>query len=148
MDPATLATAALTILTPFVKDAGKELVKTVGQIGVDKAKELAAWLKERFANDPVAAKDLSRFEEEPDKFEAGLQSTIKERVEQDPTFAAELNRRIDAIGPMIVVFQDIKKGANVKGVDAEEIRSGRVAVTQKADDVDGMTAVVVKKVGG
>ena len=84
MDPATLATAALTILVPFAKDAGKELVKTVGQIGVDKAKELAAWLKQRFAGDPVAAKDLSRFEAEPDKFEAGLESTIKEKAEQDP----------------------------------------------------------------
>jgi hypothetical protein len=72
-------THSVTILVPFAKDAGKELVKTVGQIGVDKAKELAAWLKQRFAGDPVAAKDLSRFEEEPDKFEAGLESTIRRR---------------------------------------------------------------------
>ena len=148
MDPATLATAALTILVPFAKDAGKELVKTVGQIGVDKAKELAGWLKHRFAGDPVAAKDLSRFEAEPDKFEAGLESTIKEKAEQDPAFAAELKRHLDEIGPIIVVFQDIKKGKNVTGVDADEHRSGRIAVTQRADDVEGMTGVVVKKVGG
>ena len=49
---------------------------------------------------------------------------------------------------MLVVFQDIKKGKNVKGVEADEIRSGRVAVTQRADDVEGMTGVVVKKVRG
>jgi hypothetical protein len=148
MDPATLAAAALTILVPFAKDAGKELVKTVGEVGVGKAKELAAWLKQCFAGDPVAAKDLSRFEAEPDKFEAGLESTIKEKAGEDPAFAAELKRRLDEIGPMIVVFQDIKKGKNIKGVDADEIRSGRVAVTQRADDVEGMTGVVVKKLGG
>jgi hypothetical protein len=147
MDPATLATTALTILVPFAKDAGKDLVKAVGQIGVDKAKELAAWLKGRFAGDPVAAKDLSRFEGDPDKFEAGLESTIKEKAEQDPAFATELKNRLDAIGPTIAVFQEIKKGRNIKGLTAGEIRSGRVSVTQKADDVDGMTAVDVKTVG-
>jgi len=148
MEPATLATAALTILTPFVKDASKELVKAVSQIGVDKAKDLVAWLKHRFADDPAAAKDLSRFEADPDKFEAGLESTIKEKAEQDPTFATELERRVDEIGPMIVVFQDIKKGKNIKAVDADEIRSGRVSVTQRADDVEEMTGVVAKKIGG
>jgi hypothetical protein len=147
MDPATLATAALAILVPFAKDAGKELAKTVGQIGVDKAKELAAWLKQRLAGDPVAAKDLSRFEADPDKFEAGLESTIKEKAEQDVAFATELKRRLDEIGPMIIVFQDIKKGKNVTGVDADEIRSGRIAVTQKADDVEGLTGVEAKNVG-
>jgi hypothetical protein len=36
---------------------------------------------------------------------------------------AVFKRRIDEIGPMIVVFQEIKAGTNVKGVAAEEIRS-------------------------
>ena len=148
MDPATLATAALTILTPLVKDAGKELVKTVGQVGVDKARELASWLKQRFAGDPIASKDLTRFEADPDKFEAGLETTIKEKAAQDAAFATELNRRLDEIGPMIVVFQSIKKGRNVTGMIADEIASGRVGVTQQAEDVDGMTGVNVKKLGG
>jgi hypothetical protein len=72
MDPVTLATAALTILTPFAKDVGKDLVKTVGEVAAGKAKDLFAWLKQRFAGDPVAAKDLSRFEAEPDRFEPSL----------------------------------------------------------------------------
>jgi hypothetical protein len=45
------------------------------------------------------------------------------------------------------VFQELKKGKGVIGVEADEIRSGKVDVTQKADDVDGMTAVRVKKIG-
>jgi hypothetical protein len=147
MDPLTLATAALTILTPFAKDAGKELVKTVGEIGVEKAKNLFAWLKQRFASDPSASKDLSRFETDPDKFEAGLETTIKEKVEQDHEFAAELKKRIDEIGPVITLFQDVKKGKNVTGLDAEEIRSGKIGITQKADDVEDLTGVRAKKIG-
>jgi hypothetical protein len=147
MDPITLASAALTILTPFAKDAGKELVKTVGEIAVGKAKDLFAWLKQRFASDPVAAKDLSRFEADPDKFEPSLESTIKEKAQEDPEFAGELKRRIDEIGPMIAVFQEIKKGKNVIGVDADKIRAGKVGVTQKAEEVESMTGVRVKELG-
>jgi hypothetical protein len=116
MDPVTLATAALTILSPFAKDAGKELVKTVGEIGFEKAKGLFAWLKQKFSSDPSASKDFSRFEADPDTFEPSLKATIKEKVEQDPEFAAELQKRIDEIGPMIKVFQEIKKGKNGLGL--------------------------------
>lgn len=147
MDPVTLATAALTILSPFAKDAGKELVKTVGEIGFEKAKGLFAWLKQKFSSDPSASKDFSRFETDPDTFEPSLKATIQEKAEQDPEFAAELQKRIDEIGPMITVFQEIKKGKNVIGVEADEVHSGRVEVTQKADDVEGMTGVRVKKIG-
>ena len=147
MDPTTLATAALTILTPFARDAGKELVKTVGEIGVEKAESLFTWLKQRFAGDPSASKDLSRFETDPNKFEPGLETTIKEKVEQDPEFAVELKKRIDEIGPMVKVFQDIKKGKKVIGLDADEIRSGNIGITQKADEVEDLTGLRVKKIG-
>jgi hypothetical protein len=147
MDPATIAAAALTILAPYVKDAGRELVKTVGEVALEKAKGLLGWLKERFAGDPVAAKDLSRFEGDPDKFESGLQSTIEEKAQADPAFSAELKRRIDEIGPQIAVFQRIKDSKNVVGVDADTVDSGKVTVTQDAERVDNMTGVRAKKIG-
>jgi hypothetical protein len=62
--PATIAAAALTILGPYVKDEHRELVKTVEEVALEKAKRPRGWLKDRFAVDPVAAKDLSRFEGE------------------------------------------------------------------------------------
>jgi hypothetical protein len=147
MDPATIATAAVTVLSPYIKDVGHELVKTVGELAVDKAKGLLAWLKERFVGDPTAMKDLSRFETDPDRFEAGLQSTIKEKAEAEPDFAVQLKKRIDEIGPQITVFQRIKDGKNVIGVDAEVIHSGKTTVTQEADKVDNMTGVRVKTIG-
>ncbi len=83
MDPATITAAVITVLAPYVKDAGRELVKTVGEISVEKAKGLLEWLKDRFTGDPAALKDLSRFETDPDKFEAGLQSTIEEKAQAE-----------------------------------------------------------------
>jgi hypothetical protein len=62
--PATVAAAALTILAPYVKGASRELVKTVGEVALEKAKRLRRWLRDRFPGDPVAAKDFSRFEGE------------------------------------------------------------------------------------
>jgi hypothetical protein len=147
MEPVTLAMTALAILTPLAKDAGKELVKTVGEIGFEKAKDLLSWLKHRFSDDPAASKDLSRFEADPDRFEPGLEATIKEKAEQDPQFATELKKRIDEVGPMITVFQQIKSGRNITGLDAEEIHSGKVGVSQIADEVDGITGVRTKRIG-
>jgi hypothetical protein len=147
MDPATIATAAITILAPYVKEVGSELVKSVGELGVEKAKGLLGWLKDRLAGDPAASKDLSRFEKDPEKFEAGLQSTIEEKTQADPDFAAELKKRIDEIGPQITVFQRIKDGKNVIGVEADAILSGRTLVTQEADKVDSITAVRAKLIG-
>ncbi|HLM98173.1 MAG TPA: hypothetical protein VK335_02765 [Bryobacteraceae bacterium] len=147
MDPATLATTALTILTPFAKGAGNELMKAVGENTAHRVRDLFAWLKQRFAGDPVAAKDLSRFEAAPDKFEPALLGTIQEKAEQDPEFAAELKNRIDEVGPMIAVFQEFKKGKDVTGVEAGDIRSGKVSVRQKADEAEGMTGFRAKTVG-
>lgn len=147
MDPVTIATAALTILTPYVKDAGRELVKTVGEIALDKAKGLMGWLKERFAGDPVAAKDLSRFEADPNTFEPSLRATISEKAQTDPAFGAELKKRIDDIGPLITVFQRIKEGKNVTAVEAKKIGSGTVTATQEIDKGENIKGVQADEIG-
>ena len=147
MDPLTIATAALTILTPYAKDAGRELVKTAGEIALDKAKGLLGWLKERFAGDPVAAKDLSRFEADPNTFEPSLHATIREKAQTDPAFAAELQKRIDEIGPLITVFQRMKEGKNVTAVEARQISSGTITATQEIEKGENIRGVHADKIG-
>jgi hypothetical protein len=147
MDPATLATATLAILTPFARDAAKDLAKTVGEIGYEKAKDLFAYLKEKLTNDPVAATDMSRFESNPVDFEPGLKATITKKAQDNPEFAAELERRIDEVGPAITVFQDIKNGKKLVGLEADEMRSGRLVVSQKAEKVDDVIGPRITKIG-
>jgi hypothetical protein len=139
-----LAASAIAILAPYAKKAGDELVKTVGQIGYDKAKSLFAWLQQRFASDPAASKDLSRFQTNPEAFEPGLKATIAEKL-QDPGFAEGLEKHIAEFGPLITVFQQIKEGKGVTAVKAAQIIAGVSAtqVIEKGENITGVEAVVI-----
>src|SRR5439155_9303105 len=115
MDPATIAASVITVLTPYIKDAGTEALKAAGEIALGKAKDLLSWLKERFSGDAVAAKDLSRYESNPEKFEPVLQSALEEKMQADAGFATELQRRVNEFGSDLKVFQRIKEGKNIIG---------------------------------
>jgi hypothetical protein len=147
MDPLTIGASVVTILTPYVADAGKEFVKTAGEAGLQKTKELMQWLKAKFAGDPVATTDLSRFEKDPEKYASGLQETIETKAKEDPGFSAEINQRVQELGPIITVIQQFDKARNLTGVEADQVRSGQVNVTQGGKDADGVKGFVGKIVG-
>jgi len=145
MDPATIAAAAIAVLAPYVKDAGQELLKTVGEVGVEKTKGLLTWLRQRFAGDPAAASDLARFEKDPVKFEAVLQSTLEERAEADTAFAADLTQRVNDVRSTIRVVQSVKDAEKLTGVEAENISAGiKIDVKQDATGVKEVTGVKAK----
>jgi hypothetical protein len=78
IDAAELASATLSLLTPFAQgSAGKEVAKAVGEEGLKKAEALFSWLKHKFANNPVPATDISRFERNPTQFGPGLVKAIR-----------------------------------------------------------------------
>ena len=129
MDPLTIGAAVVTILTPYVADAGKELVRTVGETGVQKTKELMQWLKAKFAGDPVAATDLSRFEKDPAGYAKPLQDTIVKKVNDDPAFSAEITKRVGDLGPTIAIIQRFDRSVGAIGV-LGDVSSGRVSVEQ------------------
>jgi len=130
MDPATIAGSVMTILGPYVSQVGEALTKTVGELAVDKASKLLGWLKEKFEGDPVAAADLTRFQEDPKSYEGALKGTIRKKAEADPDFAQEAEKRVADIGPTISVFQDIVDGKVIVAGEGDLI-SGRVEVKQK-----------------
>ncbi len=140
MDPATIGTAVVTILSPFVADAGKELVKTVGEVGVEKAKGLLAWLKQQFAGDPVAASDLSRFEQDPKVFAPSLQTTIEKKVADDPAFSSAIADRVNELGPIITIIQEFDDARDLTGVEGA-VRAGNVSVTQKGTTASNVTGI-------
>lgn len=144
MDPATIAASAMTVLTPYIKDAGTEALKTVGEMALGKAKDLLSWLKDRFSGDPVATKDLSRYESNPEKFESVLQSTLEEKIQGDAAFAGELQKRVNEFGSDLKVFQRIKDGKNIIGIDADSAPE-KADVHQEADKVENMTGIRIKK---
>jgi hypothetical protein len=147
MDPATIAASVITLLTPYVADAGKELVKTAGEVGVGKVKTLLSWLKQQFADDPAATKDLTRFEKSPEAFTPALQASIEEKVRDNPAFAAGIEQHVKDAAPIISIIQTFTSGKNILGADVDAVRTGNVSLTQKGDTVDGMTGLRSKTIG-
>ena len=144
MDPAMIGTAVVALLTPYVKDAGVELVKTAGEAGVAKVKDLMQWLKTKFAGDPVAASDLTRFEKNPETFGPALQSTIAAKAQDDPAFANDIADRVKDIGPIINIVQNYDEATNVVGVKADRIANGKITVTQSGKHAQNTTGIDVK----
>jgi hypothetical protein len=140
MDPVTIGTAVITILSPYAADAGKELVKAAGEVALEKAKGLMTWLKQQFAGDSVASSDLSRFEQNPKVFAPSLQATIEKKATDDPAFSAAIAERVKELAPIITVIQEFSDARDMTGVDGA-VRSGEVSVTQKGTKASNVTGV-------
>jgi len=147
MDPLTIGASVVALLTPYAKDAGKELVKTVGEAAVQKTKDLMQWLKAKFAGDPVASSDLSRFEKDPKTFAPALEATIESKAKEDPAFSAELEQRVNELGPVLRIVQEFEQATDVIGLDADAVKSGQIDVTQKGKTAERTTGVKVKTIG-
>jgi hypothetical protein len=146
MDPVTIGATVVSILTPYVADAGKELVKTAGEAGLEKIKGLLHWLKGKFAGDPVATSDLSRFEKDPTAFAPALQATVVSKVKDDPAFAAEIGQRVKELGPIITIIQNYENAKNLVGLKADRVTSGKVSITQTGKIIDGGTGAEIKTI--
>ena len=147
MDPLSIGSAVVSLLTPFVKDAGQELAETLGQAGAGKVKELLVWMKSKFAGDPAATQDLQRFGKSPEKFGPSLEESIQQKADTDPQFRAEITQMMKELGPVIAVVQNLKTGKGVTGVDADNLRSGKVDVRQTIDGGENITGARIKDIG-
>jgi hypothetical protein len=149
MDPAAIGSAVVTILAPYFADAGKEMVKAAGDVGLSKARSLMAWLKEEFAkgDDPLPARDLERFEKNPEAYGESLKTTIEEKIRSEPSFGAALETQVSGLQPILTLIQRFKEGKHVVGVEADSMKSGDVNVTQEAGTVENMTGIRIKNLG-
>jgi hypothetical protein len=148
MDPVTIGTTVVTLLAPYVADAGKELVKAVGEAGVERAKALLQTLRSRLAGDPLATRDLERFEKDPTTYAPGLQETIAARAQEDPAFSSEIEKQLDGAGPIVEIIQQFTHAKNLTGADVETAAAGSFSIAQKgetADDVTGFKAKTVRR---
>jgi hypothetical protein len=143
MDPATIGATVVTILAPYVADAGKEVVKAAGELGLQKAKSLLAWLKEQFADDPVATSDLSRFEKNPEAFAPGLEATIAKKAEDDKNFSAEITNRVNDLAPVLTVIQNFRDARDMTGIKAGTVRRGELSSTQGGETAANVTGIDV-----
>ena len=122
------------------------MLKTVGEAGVEKTKELMTWLKGKFAGNPVATADLTRFEKNPDTFSEVLKTTIATKAQEDPAFANEVQQKVKDLGPIFNIVQTFDEATNNIGVNADQVERGTFNVTQSGKKGSGNTGAVIKSV--
>ncbi len=97
---ATIASATVSLLVPYLKSLGEEFVKKVGgEMGTksgdtawNKARQLCETVKAKFTPKPEAAKIIKALESSPDDADtqAAVRFQLKEMMTQDENFAKEL----------------------------------------------------------
>lgn len=106
IDPAFLASAVVTLLSPYLVEAAKAGAKTVGEATVGGVGKLYQTLKKRLTG-PAEEKALTRLEAEPGKpdAQAALRLFLGERLAVAPDFLAELSRLVEEVRPEILSQQ-------------------------------------------
>jgi len=137
----------MTILMPYVVKGAEEFAKLVGEAAYHKAKRLFETLKARFAGDPVASDSLTRFEQKPQTYQPLIEDILKERILQDKDFAAELARLVEDLGPEITIVQHLRAAEDVVGIEAEEMKRGKVTLEQTMDEAKKVTGAKISKIG-
>lgn len=132
MDPATIGASVVALLSPYVADAGKQIVKAVGEEGVNKTKELLQWLRQKFAADPAASEQLKDFEQNPEEIAEELEHTVATKARDDQQFMAEITTRMKELQPVLVIIQKYEDADGLTGLKAKRF-SGRTSasVTQE-----------------
>jgi predicted nucleotidyltransferase len=92
MDPVTIASSTIALLTPYLAKMGEEVSKKVVGAAWEKVTEIHKAVKDRLAQekDEYPKETLKRYEKEPVKRKQAMQETLAEVLEKDPAFAQKL----------------------------------------------------------
>lgn len=112
IDPALVATAVVTVLSPYFVEAAKAGAKKIGEATVGGAGKLYQTLKKRLTG-PAEEKALAKLEAEPERpdAQAALRLFLEERLAAEPDLLAEVARLVEEVRPGV----SIQQTANITG---------------------------------
>lgn len=92
MDPATLAAAALTVLSPYLVKAGQRIAENIADSLPENAASLWKALTDRLAGKPAAEAAVRDLAQEPadEDNQAALRKELKKALAEDPQFLAAM----------------------------------------------------------
>ncbi|MCK4314651.1 MAG: hypothetical protein KAX24_02660 [Anaerolineae bacterium] len=98
MDPTTLAATVVTLLSPYLAEAGKTAAKKIGESVGDAVPKLYQAIKSRFAQKPAAAEALADLEKTPtdEDLQAAARVQLKKILAEDSSFAEQLGQLLEA----------------------------------------------------
>jgi hypothetical protein len=128
MDPASvtlIATTAVNLLSPYLKKAGEEVGKQVGQEAWNKAKELYQAVREKFSGKKEAEQSLDSLKDRPDdpQSKVAVELKLNDELRADREFAvrvinileaADKARAEEAFG--ITIHGNVEKLVNVRDI--------------------------------
>ena len=107
MDPATLATTVLAILSPYLVKAGGKLAEEVGGSLPEHAGKLWAALLKKFKGKPAAEEAMTDLTKKPDDEDnqAAVRKQIKKAVEEEPDLLPVLAELLENARKEAIVIQ-------------------------------------------
>ena len=134
IDPLTMV--VVDILGKYVIDKGATLLKEVGQSAAQAASLLFEKAMARLKADPAEARNVERFEQNPEGYRTPVAEAIAEKVKNDADFAAQLT----------ALLEDYEKA--VITVDTSNVNIGVAATQGSAAAREGGAAIVGNVNGG
>jgi hypothetical protein len=92
MEP--LSATAAAIITGVLTQGAKSLAKEVGEAASNAAQALAQAVLDRLRADPAESKTVERYEREPERQAASVESAIDDLIAADPEFAARIEELV------------------------------------------------------
>jgi len=87
-----VATAAVSMLTPYIQEASKAAAKKIGEALPEKVSAIRKAIQSRFERDKdqKGLQALNLFDDDPETFESALIKLIAEKAADDPSFGRQL----------------------------------------------------------
>jgi hypothetical protein len=87
-----VATAAVSILIPYIQEASKAAAKRIGEALPEKISAIYQAIKNRFERDEdqKGLQTLKLFDDDPDTFKSALIKLVAEKAATDPSFGKQL----------------------------------------------------------
>lgn len=148
MDPISLASAAMAVLSPYLIKAGEHAAEAIGEKAVDKAGAILTGVWARWRGKPDAEKHLLAYVKDPSTGRDAMTAALAVEVAGDPEFARLLGDLLDEKErPEIFIEQLAEKNGNLIGAQIRELYRGRLTITQTLKEGGTAVGLVSDSVG-
>lgn len=143
-----LAAAAISVVGPYIARGAEAFAQEAGKQAAGAARALADRLRKWWSGEPVAAAAAENITTDPKKYAPILGDLLASDLAKDESFAAEVQRLVDDVGPQIEVVQRIEFANGVTGAEVDELIRGSVRVEQEMKEARDVTGFKGGRVGG
>lgn len=148
MDPVTIATTALAVLTPYLAKGGETLASELSKQGLAKGEAVLQALWARWRGKPQAEARLASFVADPAAGRDAMSAALAVEATADPDFAAALDAMLKGGPADVFIEQAVGKAGEITGAQIREMLSGRVQVRQTVEEATKVVGVAIDRLGG